>query len=233
MKSHQILALGMVGIGMGMVACKPSGDSAQAPTQPVAEVRGTAIGSKPEASASAGGTNATTEATQGKGAVGASAAASVPTPTPTPAVGGTSAVSGEPMALGFEKLASFVYEMPDETLGKPETVKTNTVSQIPEAIRALDKAKVALKGFMLPLKVEGGLVTELLLMKDQSMCCYGAVPKITEWVNVKMGSKGVKPVMDQPVTLHGQLKVGEIRENGFLVGIYAMDGEKLVGPLDL
>ncbi len=229
MKSHQMLALGMVGIGLGMVACKPSGDSAQAPTQPVAEVRGTAIGSKPEASASAGATNAATGGTEAKAADGALAAASTKAPTPVP----TPSVDGEPMQLGFEKLASFVYEMPDETLGKPETVKTNAVSQIPEAIRALDKSKVALKGFMLPLKVEGGLVTELLLMKDQSMCCYGAVPKITEWVSVKMGAKGVKPVMDQPVTLHGQLKVGEIRENGFLVGIYAMDGEKLVGPLDL
>jgi hypothetical protein len=83
---------------------------------------------------------------------------------------------------------------------------------------------------MLPLKVEGGLVTEMLIMRDQSMCCYGAVPKINEWVSVKMSSKGVKPVMDQPVTFFGKLKIGAIRENGYLVGIYAMDGEKIEGP---
>ena len=56
---------------------------------------------------------------------------------------------------------------------------------------------------MLPLKVEQGLVTEMLIMKDQSMCCYGTSPKITEWVSVKMAGKGVKPIMDQPVTLRG------------------------------
>ena len=83
---------------------------------------------------------------------------------------------------------------------------------------------------MLPLKVEGGVVTELLIMRDQSMCCYGAVPKIHEWVSVKMTGAGVKPIMDQPVTLFGTLRVGEMRENGYLVGIYRMDGERMKGP---
>ena len=50
---------------------------------------------------------------------------------------------------------------------------------------------------------------------------------------VKMTGKGVKPIMDQAVTLYGKLHVGEIRENGYLVGIYQMDGEKVAGPLDL
>lgn len=202
-----------------VVGCKPQ-EEAKAPSTPAAEVRGAPIASKVE-----------------KPAAPAPVAEAKPAPaSSSPAVAAKSATTpapGDPMALGFDKLASFVYEMPDETLGKPETAKTNTVSQIPKNIQALNQQKVALKGFMLPLKVEGGLVTELLLMKDQSMCCYGAVPKITEWVSVKMLKEGVKPVMDQPVTLHGQLKVGEIRENGFLVGIYAMDGERMVGPLDM
>ena len=70
-------------------------------------------------------------------------------------------------------------------------------------------------------------MTELLIMKDQSMCCYGAVPKIHEWVSVKMSGKGVKPVMDQPVTLQGKLHVGEMRENGYLTGIYRLEGERM------
>ena len=81
---------------------------------------------------------------------------------------------------------------------------------------------------MLPLKVEGGLVTELLIMKDQSMCCYGNVPKITEWVNVKTSGSGIKPIMDQPISILGTLHVGAMRENGYLIGIYQMDGEKVV-----
>ena len=95
-------------------------------------------------------------------------------------------------------------------------------------------SKIALKGYMLPLKVEDGKITELLILRDQSMCCYGAVPKINEWVSVRMPEgKGVKPVMDVPVTIFGTLKVGEVLENGYLVGIYEMDGERLDGPIDL
>jgi mono/diheme cytochrome c family protein len=97
-------------------------------------------------------------------------------------------------------------------------------------IKAFSGKKVAVKGFMLPLKVEGGLVTELLLMRDQSMCCFGTVPKINEWIAVKMTTSGIKPVMDQAVTLYGTLKVGAMRENGYLVGIYQMDGMTIDGP---
>ena len=99
--------------------------------------------------------------------------------------------------------------------------------QIPEAIHALNQKAISLKGFMLPLKVEQGLVTEMLIMRDQSMCCYGTVPKINEWVSVRMEEEGVKPVMDEPVTIYGTLKVGEVLENGYLVGIYEMDGQSM------
>ncbi len=135
---------------------------------------------------------------------------------------------GDFLAVGFDKLAAFKYDVPEDE-AKPEDA-TDPDKQIPEGVKAFGGKRVALKGFMLPLKVEGGLVTELLIMRDQSMCCYGSVPKINEWVSVKMTSKGVKPVMDQPVTFFGKLKVGAIRENGYLVGIYAMDGEKMEGP---
>src|SRR5262249_19531505 len=53
------------------------------------------------------------------------------------------------------------------------------------------------------------------------------VPKIHEWVSVKMADKGVKALMDQPVTLYGTLHVGEMRENGYLTGIYRLDGERM------
>lgn len=138
------------------------------------------------------------------------------------------------LAVGFDKLASFTFVMPDEPApANRAPAPAPPTDQIPETVRALDKKRVALKGFMLPLKVEGGRVTEMLLLKDQSMCCFGTVPKITEWVTVKMVAQGVKPIMDQTVTLFGKLHVGEIRENGYLVGIYQLDGEKMAGPRDL
>ena len=171
--------------------------------------------------------------------------APVATEAPTPAPAGSNsavtaaapakaapAVAAPEFAMaGFDILSGYNIEISDELLG-PVTndlaaVTAKTEALIPTAVKALDQKKVALKGFMLPLKVEGGLVTEMLIMKDQSMCCYGTVPKIHEWVSVKMSEKGVKPLMDQAVTLMGKLHVGEMRENGYLTGIYRMDGEKM------
>ena len=165
------------------------------------------------------------------------------TESPAPQTGGetTTAAKTEPVKMidgeyaevTFDKLAGFDYEVPDEEYDpdkKPDPAKQP--DQIPGAIKAFNKKRVALKGFMLPLKVEDGHITEMLIMRDQSMCCYGTVPKINEWVSVKMTGKGVKPIMDQAVTVYGRLRVGEIRENGYLVGIYEMDGEKLMGPLE-
>jgi hypothetical protein len=132
----------------------------------------------------------------------------------------------------FDKLASFAYEVPlDPVTNNVELAKLN--AQIPESIKNFNEKPVAIQGFMLPLKVEQGKVTELLIMRDQSMCCFGTVPKINEWISIKMEGDGVEPIMDQAVTLMGQLKVGEVMENDYLVGIYEMLGDKMIGPLDL
>ena len=141
---------------------------------------------------------------------------------------------GDYSLLGFDRLASFAYEVPDDPITEPKAKEILEKNEIPDSVKKFDKQKIALKGYMLPLKVEDGKITELLILRDQSMCCYGAVPKINEWVSVRMPKgKGVKPVMDVPVTIFGTLKVGEVLENGYLVGIYEMDGERLDGPIGL
>ena len=145
----------------------------------------------------------------------------------------TAAMDGDFAVVGFDKLSTFKYDVPDDVATNTVASAKNPDEQIPAPVKAFSGKRVSLKGFMLPLKVEGGLVTELLIMRDQSMCCYGAVPKINEWVSVKMTGKGVKPVMDQAVTMYGTLKVGAIRENGYLVGIYQLDGEKMKDPLGM
>lgn len=152
-------------------------------------------------------------------------------PASGPPAGATTA-EGEFVIVGFDKLSTFQYDVPEE-VGEVKADAPDPDKQIPATVKELNGRRVSLKGFMLPLKVEQGLVTELLIMRDQSMCCYGTVPKINEWVSVKMTGRGVKPVMDQAVTMMGTLKVGAIRENGYLVGIYEMAGEKMAGPAGL
>jgi len=134
--------------------------------------------------------------------------------------------------VGFDKLASFKYQVPDDPITEPAAKAILKQNQIPQPIKNLHGRKVAVDGFMLPLRVENGKITEFLILRDQSMCCYGAVPKINEWISVRMPpGQGVKPVMDVKIKFYGTLKVGEVLENGYLVGIYEMDGEPRKGAL--
>jgi len=131
--------------------------------------------------------------------------------------------------VGFELLAAFNYTPPgyeaNSATPKEGEVKKD---QIPDYVRELDEKKISITGFMLPTKFKDGKVTELLLMKDQSGCCFGAMPRINEWIIVKMTNGGVPPLMDMPLTFVGKLKVGEVFEEGYLAGIYQLEGEKLL-----
>ena len=134
--------------------------------------------------------------------------------------------------VGFAEISDFKFEVPDEPASDPKAKAILEKNEIPETVRALDKKKIAIKGYMLPLRVEEGLITEFLVLRDQSACCFGAVPRINEWISVRMPKgKGVKPIMDVPIYFFGKLKVGAVLENDYLVGIYEMDGDKIGGPL--
>lgn len=134
------------------------------------------------------------------------------------------APSVEPVALGFEVLASFPYALPDITGAAAES--TAPKPEIPAAIRDFHGRVVAVTGYMMPLQLEEGLARQFVLVRNLASCCYGVAPNLNEYVLVTMG-KGVRPVMDAPITVFGTLKIGETYEDGFLVGIYQLDGDKL------
>lgn len=129
----------------------------------------------------------------------------------------------EVVAVGFDKLASYEFTAPEDPAKAPAAE-----AQIPDRVKAFDDKKVAVTGFMLPVKMDAGLVTEFLLVKDPMMCCYGVMPKVNEWVVVKMVGKGVPPLMDVPITFEGTLKVGQIYEGGYLTGLYLLKGERRI-----
>jgi hypothetical protein len=129
-------------------------------------------------------------------------------------------------------LASFQVKIVLETTDSntPAGVREVLVGEIPDRVKALDGKKVAIKGFQLPMKNEGNLVTEFLLLQNQSLCCFGVPPRANQWVYVRMTGKGVRRLMDQPLTFCGTLHVGEYREGNRLRAIYRMDGERMEVP---
>lgn len=138
------------------------------------------------------------------------------------------AKGGDYETVGFDRLASFEFTAPAYDQAAPAAnPPPKGPDQIPGKIRELDGRKVSVTGFMLPVRMEDGLVKEFLLVKDPMMCCYGIMPRINEWVVVRMTGKGVAPLMDVPVSFLGTLRIGEMYENGYLTGIYLLEGERM------
>jgi hypothetical protein len=135
--------------------------------------------------------------------------------------------------ITFSALAGFDFALTPDVANTPAgsaKASAAALAQIPSGVRALDGSKIVIEGFLLPVRMNDGLAVEFLLMRNQSMCCYGVAPKINEWMTVAVKGQGVKPVMDQPIAVAGVLRVGPILENGSLAGIYRLDADKVSAP---
>lgn len=127
------------------------------------------------------------------------------------------------LTLGFDYLSGFPFSLDAELADgrrNPVLAGEKVRAQIPEHIRRLDQRRVRLRGFLVPVRMDEELTVEFLLMRDQTLCCYGKVPRVNEWVHVQVSGRGVKPIMDIPITVEGVLRVGDRWENGYFAGIY-------------
>ena len=120
-----------------------------------------------------------------------------------PSIGGVPPLGAELQGYAeetFATLAGFDFILTKEMAeggAKPEGIAAQARAQIPAGIQALDGKRVVIEGFLLPVKMNDSRAVEFLLMRNQSMCCYGVPPKINEWITVEMKGPGVKPVMDR------------------------------------
>ncbi|HZQ48219.1 MAG TPA: hypothetical protein VFC07_14480, partial [Verrucomicrobiae bacterium] len=86
---------------------------------------------------------------------------------------------------GFDKLSAFPFKVTDEMiLGIADSISTSLEisKQIPDSVRKLNHQQVSVTGFMMPTKMEDGLATEFLLLKNRGLCCYGTQPALNEYV---------------------------------------------------
>lgn len=132
-------------------------------------------------------------------------------------------------------LAHFPYETPDiGDLGKPQPVTRRKKDKfpIPDFVRRLDGASVAVVGFMIPLALNdaGDKTTSFILARSQATCCYGITPRMNEWMYVEMEKgKSAEAMMDMPITVFGTLSVGaKIKESNWT--LYRMIADKVSIP---
>lgn len=137
---------------------------------------------------------------------------------------------GDYLPVSFAYLSSFDYDVPDPFSMKnmKEEDHKKLSDQIPEYIRKLDKTKVALSGFMVPIDIIDEGVKTFILTSNQMMCCFGQMPWYNEWVFVEMPDG--KPATfhnDIPVTVDGVLEIGEEIEDGFVISLFRMKGDQI------
>lgn len=154
-------------------------------------------------------------------------AKSTPPPATTDANVPAPQVENGYLKLGFEQLASYPFNPPPfDPAANPNEKPPTGEEQIPPVVKSWNGKKAMITGYMVPVKMDKGLVTEFLLMRNTMACCFGTVPNMNEWVIVKM-QKGVQPMMDVPVAFYGELKVGAMFENGYMTGLYELNGERM------
>ena len=120
-------------------------------------------------------------------------------------------------SLSFDVLCGFDYE---------------THPAIPSRVRAYNGRLVQIAGFMLPFDYNPAGVHTFALLKDRSACCYGATPRMNDWILVEMADGGTVPVMkDTPLEVRGRLQVGAEKTgndiNGQVECLYRMRGDQV------
>jgi hypothetical protein len=133
--------------------------------------------------------------------------------------------------IAFSSLSDFFYYTPEpgET-PDPEQVKK---SKIPDNVKALNGKKVALNGFMMPIDQNQEGSREFVLNGNFDMCGFGGPISINQWIVVKYTGGGRVPYTHLPMSVFGELEVGEEYKDGWLVSIYRMKAKAVSTPSGL
>jgi hypothetical protein len=129
------------------------------------------------------------------------------------------------LKLDFYWLTFYDFVRPDPGAPPgPGGRRSTGEEQIPLAIKKWNGEKAVLTGFMIPTNFKDGKTTEFLLMANIMMCCYGTVPKVNDWVLVRIPG-GTDVIQDQPITFRGLFHVKAQVDDGILTAVYEMDAD--------
>ena len=131
--------------------------------------------------------------------------------------------------IQFDTLALFPYKRWWASVDGPHEKPPD---QFPAEVKALSGKPACIAGFVNPLDLDDkGKMSHFMLMRTQSLCCYGAPLTLQDWIDVKTadGSR-ITPTLHVPVFVLGTLDVGEEIVGGYTASLYRMKAEKVLAP---
>ncbi len=131
--------------------------------------------------------------------------------------------------VSWELLGGFAYDFATPGLledPSPEVLAERHERLFPAEVRALDQSPVAVRGFVLPIAMQDGRVTEFILAaKNEIGCCFGDGLSMNQWIHVAAPEGrafDLKPLA--VATVLGLLEVGEEVDRGVVLSLYRMRG---------
>jgi hypothetical protein len=98
---------------------------------------------------------------------------------------------------------------------------------LPERVRALERHRVRIRGYILPSFQQRGL-TQFVLVRDNQECCFGPGAALHDCVVVRMRPGTTADFSIRPVAVAGTFSIAELRgPDGRHLAIYALEGESV------
>jgi hypothetical protein len=93
---------------------------------------------------------------------------------------------------------------------------------IPDDVQKLDGIKIRTHGFMIPLD-QAENIGEFALVPSLFACCFGQPPQIQHTIVVHLPKGKAVSYFPDELTVEGTLKVGEKKDEGFIVSVFEMN----------
>ncbi len=147
---------------------------------------------------------------------------------PAAARSGTRSAVEAATAVSFDQLRDYSYEPPTPEQLAAAGNPRDAVGQIPAPILALNDRRVAIEGFMAPLRIEDGRVTAFMLCYNRMFCCFGLMPAMNEWIFVELADgRSTEYFNDVVVGVSGTLEVGEKVQDGMVMSLYRLRADRV------
>lgn len=100
--------------------------------------------------------------------------------------------------------------------------------KLPEDVTKWNGKRVRATGYMNPTKQVRDL-TKFLLVKDLQSCCFGKLPQINHYIDVKLKEgETVHYAQREPVTVEGVIVIDDRWDGDWPLGLYWMENAEVV-----